>query len=138
MFHYAVVFVMIALIAALLGMHRGYLRRRQVHRSPRERNHLSTLNLAILTAGTLVLSWQATPRSAWAFPSNAEMRSVGGAPVGIPVQEFFNKSVAALAREMLLQQHLDAQVFGAQPIRRAIEIDLFAPGDVGIVMRYCW
>lgn len=108
------------------------------HRLPRERKHLSTLSLAILTAGALALWWLATPRSAWAFPSNAEMRAVGSAPVGIPVQKFINKPVLALAREMLLQQHLDVQVHRNQPVHRGIEMDLFAPGDFGVVMRYCW
>ena len=108
------------------------------HRLPRERKHLSTLSLAILTAGTLALWWQATPRSAWAFPSNAEMRTVGSAPVGIPVQEFIDKPVSALAREMLLQQHLDAQAHGTQPVRRGIEVELFTPGDFGVVLRYRW
>ena len=107
-------------------------------RFPRKPKHLSILNWAILTAGTLALWWQATPRSAWAFPSNAEMRAVGSAPVGIAVQEFIDKPVSVLAREMLLQKHLDAQASSNQPVYRKIQVDLFAPGDFGVVVRYCW
>jgi len=94
--------------------------------------------LAIVLAATLTAAWQTTPRSAGAFPSNAEMRGVGDAQVGIPVQEFFDKSVAALAREMLLQPHLDTQALQKQSSHHRIEMDLFAPGDVGILVRYCW
>ena len=93
---------------------------------------------ALLTAGTLALSSQAASRIAWGFPSNAEMRDVGDAPVGISVKEFVDKSVVTLAREMLLQQHLDAQPHGTQPVYRGVEVELFAPGDVGVVLRYRW
>jgi hypothetical protein len=43
-----------------------------------------------------------------------------------------------LAREMLLQQHLDAQAHGNRPVRRGIEVELFAPGDFGVVLLYRW
>ena len=93
---------------------------------------------ALLTAGTLALWSQAASRIAWGFPSNAEMRDVGDAPVGISVKEFIDKSVVTLAREMLLQQHLDGQTDGKQPVVRGVEVELFTPGDVGVLVRYRW
>lgn len=94
--------------------------------------------MALLTAGELAVAAQVAPRSASALPSNAEMRSVGDAPVGIPVHEFIDKSVWVLAHEMLLQPHLDTEAQSNQPVHRGVEMDLFAPGDFGIVVRYCW
>lgn len=92
----------------------------------------------LVTASALALWCQATCRTAWGFPSNEEMRDVGDAPAGISVKEFIDKSVVTLAREMLLQQHLDAQTHGNQPVVRGVEVELFAPGDVGILVRYRW
>jgi len=92
----------------------------------------------LVIAGALASVCQPMPRSAWGFPSNAEMRDVGDASVGISVKEFIDKSMVTLAREMLLQEHLDVQTHPNQPVIHGVEVELFAPGDVGVQVRYRW
>lgn len=75
--------------------------------------------------------------TAHAFPSNAEMRAVGGDPCGMPVEAFLEKSMGTLAREMLLTGHLDVGSITPQQ-HRGIQVELFAPGDFGVVVRYRW
>lgn len=68
--------------------------------------------------------------------TNAEMREVGGDPRGLPVQTFLEKSIGSLAREYLLENNLEKNMPHAQ--QRGLQVELFAPGDFGVVMRYRW
>jgi hypothetical protein len=68
--------------------------------------------------------------------SNAQMRAVGNAPRGLPIEAFLEKSISTLAREMLLEGHLDKQA--PKPQQSGFQMELFAPGDFGVVVRYRW
>ena len=100
---------------------------------PRRRYQL----IAVCISATAMVS-AITTRPAYAFPTNAEMRDVGGDPSGLPVDTLLHKAFGALAREMLLQRHLDTDADIPRPQRRGVQVELFAPGDIGIVLRYRW
>ncbi len=70
--------------------------------------------------------------------SNQAMRSVGDDPRGLPVEVFVQKPLPLLAREMLLQNHLDEHNNTPRPQRKGVQVEVFAPGDFGVVVRYRW
>lgn len=67
-----------------------------------------------------------------------EMRSVGEEARGLPVEVFVQKPLPLLAREMLLQSHLEENSNVPRPQRKGVQVELFAPGDFGLVVRYRW
>ena len=118
-------------------MRRGSLRRRKAdplrQQKPPKRFTFSVIIIAAIGSGCVI-----APQRAPGFPTNADMRSVGGESVGFPIHTFFEKPIPALAREMLLQRHLDGVTPGTPGIRRGVAVELFAPGDAGITLRYRW
>lgn len=70
--------------------------------------------------------------------SNRAMRSVGDDPRGLPIETFVQKPLPLLAREMLLESHLDDHANIPRLQRRGLQVELFAPGDFGVVVRYRW
>lgn len=70
--------------------------------------------------------------------SNRDMRSAGRDPRGLRAEVFLQKPLPLLAREMLLESHLDDNATVPRPQRKGVQIELFAPGDFGVVFRYRW
>lgn len=70
--------------------------------------------------------------------SNQAMRTTGDDPRGLPIETFVQKPLPVLAREMLLESHLDDNSDIPRPQRRGVQLELFAPGDFGVVVRYRW
>lgn len=93
------------------------------------------------TALLLVIAILANPFlsvTSWGFPTNADMRSCGDESVGLPARVFAEKSIPTLAREMLLQRHLETDAVTSDSKSRGFQVELFAPGDIGITVRYRW
>ncbi len=86
----------------------------------------------------MLTAWLAYPVCAQVSASNRGMRAVGDDPRGLPVETFVQKPLGLLAREMLLQSHLDENSNVPRPQRRGFQMELFAPGDFGVVVRYRW
>ncbi|MCX8072893.1 MAG: hypothetical protein N3C12_10635 [Candidatus Binatia bacterium] len=66
------------------------------------------------------------------------MREVGEDPRGLPVEVFVQKPLGLLAREMLLESHLDKNANVPRPQRKGVQVELFTPGDFGVLVRYRW
>ncbi|GIW43353.1 MAG: hypothetical protein KatS3mg077_0635 [Candidatus Binatia bacterium] len=70
--------------------------------------------------------------------TNRDMREVGDDPRGLPAEVFAQKPLAILAREMLLESHLDKNAKVPRPQRKGVQVELFTPGDFGVLVRYRW
>ncbi|GBD27887.1 hypothetical protein HRbin30_03244 [bacterium HR30] len=70
--------------------------------------------------------------------SNRDMREVGDDSRGLPAEVFVQKPLRLLAREMLLENHLDENSNVPRPQRKGLQVELFTPGDFGILVRYRW
>ena len=110
-------------------------RRRKSFRVSRPRRPYRVIAVCISAIAVLSVI---TTRPAYSFPTNAEMRDVGGDPSGLPIDILLHKALGALAREMLLQHHLDSTANLPRPQQRGVQVELFAPGDIGVVVRYRW
>ncbi len=66
------------------------------------------------------------------------MREVGGDCRGLPAEVFAQKPLGILAREMLLENHLDEHHNVPRPQRKGFQVELFTPGDFGVLVRYRW
>lgn len=106
----------------------------------RRQGLLGALSLRFVTAAvtSIAVSFAAAAVYAQSALSNQAMRSVGDAPQGLPIETFAEKPLPLLAREMLLKSHLDDHSNVPRPQQRGLQVELFAPGDFGLVVRYRW
>ena len=78
-----------------------------IHRRRDQYRKFPLYSIFLAALGVLPLL-TCSPCLAWVGRSNAEMRSAGNGPTGLPVETLLEKPVGTLAREMLLQNHLDS------------------------------
>lgn len=92
----------------------------------------------LLRASALMLLLLPLTAVAQVAKSNRDMREVGDDARGLPAEVFVQKPLGLLAREMLLENHLDDNSNIPRPQRRGLQVELFAPGDFGVLVRYRW